>query len=210
MNPHPGPQSPRWAPRGGLTEKTHHGGGVRGQPRQRTTSSGTGTGVRVGSAGLQPPGRVQPDRSAPGGGRHGWPWDLHLRRSAPDAHGGTAGLPGEPTRLVGALQALAIHRIVAESPRAKGQVERLWITVQDRLGMEQRLAGITIFVARRAVVAATFLPVFTIPFAVSPALAASAHRPVLRGWDLDRPSAFRSVRVEDEFRDRGVVTRRLV
>lgn len=53
-------------------------------------------------------------------------------------------LAGEqtPTQVGGALKALGIEPIYALSPQAKGRVERLWGTFQDRLVSELRLTGI--------------------------------------------------------------------
>src|SRR5512135_445313 len=48
----------------------------------------------------------------------------------------------DPTQVGRALQALGIHHLVAESPQAKGRIERLWNTCQDRLVAELILAGI--------------------------------------------------------------------
>src|SRR5436309_590142 len=47
----------------------------------------------------------------------------------------------DPTQVGQALQALEIEAIYALSPQAKGRVERLWGTLQDRLVSELRLAG---------------------------------------------------------------------
>ncbi len=96
----------------------------------------------------------------------------------------------EPTQVGAALQALGIHHLVAESPQAKGRIERLWATFQDRLVAELRLAGITASDAGNAFLTATFLPAFNGQFAVPPALTASAYRPVPRGMDLERVCAF--------------------
>lgn len=96
----------------------------------------------------------------------------------------------QPTQVGAALQALGIHSIVADSPQAKGRIERLWETLQDRLAAELRLAGITTLPAGDAFLVSTFLPAFNAQFAVPPALAASAYRPVPRGVDLARVCAF--------------------
>lgn len=96
----------------------------------------------------------------------------------------------EPTQVGQALQTLGIHHIVADSPQAKGRIERLWNTLQDRLVIELALAGITTPEAADAFLAATFLPTFNAQFAVPAAVATSAYRPVARGWDLDRICAF--------------------
>jgi hypothetical protein len=47
----------------------------------------------------------------------------------------------EPTQVKRALDGLGIQAIYALSPQAKGRVERLWGTLQDRLVSELRLAG---------------------------------------------------------------------
>lgn len=48
----------------------------------------------------------------------------------------------EPTQFGRALQELGIESITARSPQAKGRIERLWGTFQDRLVSELRLAGV--------------------------------------------------------------------
>jgi transposase len=60
-----------------------------------------------------------------------------------------------PTQVGAALEALAITPIFALSPQAKGRIERLFGTLQDRLGASLRLAGITEIAA-----ANEFLPGF--------------------------------------------------
>ena len=100
----------------------------------------------------------------------------------------------EPTQVGRALQALGIHHLVAQSPQAKGRIERLWNTFQDRLVAELRLAGITTLAAGNAFLATTFLSGFTAQFAVPPAVAVSAYRPVPRGLDLARVCAFHYAR----------------
>lgn len=91
----------------------------------------------------------------------------------------------DPTQVGRALEALGITAIYALSPQAKGRIERLWGTLQDRLVAELRLAGIDTLAAANA-----FLPAFTqqfnARFARPPADPAPAWRPVPRGLDLDR------------------------
>jgi len=48
-----------------------------------------------------------------------------------------------PTQVGRVLDELGITWIGARSPQAKGRVERLWRTFQDRLYQELRLAGAT-------------------------------------------------------------------
>ncbi len=91
----------------------------------------------------------------------------------------------DPTQVGRALAALGIEAIYALSPQAKGRIERLWETLQDRLVAELRLAGITTVAAANA-----FLPAFTVAFnarfARPPADAVAAWRPRPRGLDLER------------------------
>jgi hypothetical protein len=47
-----------------------------------------------------------------------------------------------PTQPGQALEQLGIQQIPAHSPQAKGQIERLWRTFQDRLMSELRLAKV--------------------------------------------------------------------
>jgi hypothetical protein len=100
----------------------------------------------------------------------------------------------DPTQVGHAFATLAIAHLVARSPQAKGRIERLWDTLQDRLVAELRLAEITTLAAGDAFLATIFLPAFNAQFAVPPALAASAYRPVPRGWDLSRICAFHYAR----------------
>ncbi len=100
----------------------------------------------------------------------------------------------DPTQVGRAFQALRITHLVAESPQAKGRIERLWNTFQDRLVAELRLAGITTMAAGNVFLATTFLPAYNARFAVPPAVATAAYRPVPRGWDLDRLCAFHYAR----------------
>ena len=82
------------------------------------------------------------------------------------------------TQVGRALAELGITLIPASSPQAKGRVERLWGTFQDRLVSELRLAGATTPAEAQAVLA-RFLPQYNRRFAKA-AGAAPAWRPVDR------------------------------
>jgi hypothetical protein len=90
------------------------------------------------------------------------------------------------------LEELGIRYIAAHSPQAKGRVERLWRTLQDRLAAELRLRGHTTLTA-----AQTYLPGFIRRFNTRFAHAASdprsAWRPAPR--HVDRIFACRYHRV---------------
>jgi transposase len=91
----------------------------------------------------------------------------------------------EPTQVGRALEALGIQPIYALSPQAKGRIERLWGTLQDRLVAELRLAGIATLPAATAFLP-QFTPAFNARFARPPADAVPAWRPLPRGLDLAR------------------------
>jgi len=80
-----------------------------------------------------------------------------------------------PTQFGQVLRDLAIGYIGAHSPQAKGRIERLWETLQDRLVAELRWHGLTTVEAAEA-----FLPTYLVDhnrlFAQPPADAAAAWR----------------------------------
>ena len=87
-----------------------------------------------------------------------------------------------PTQVGRALQQLGISSIRAHSPQAKGRVERLFGTLQDRLVAELRLAGITTLAAANAFLPA-FLVRFTARFAVPAAEPEGAYQVLPTGCD---------------------------
>jgi hypothetical protein len=88
----------------------------------------------------------------------------------------------QPTQMGRALQELGIQSILARSPQAKGRIERLWGTFQDRLVSELRLAGATTLEEANQVLW-QFLPRCNTRFAVPPAQPGAAYRPAV-GVDL--------------------------
>ncbi len=100
----------------------------------------------------------------------------------------------EPTHVRRALDDLGVQVLYALSPQAKGRVERLWGTLQDRLVSELRLAD-----ARSANTANRVLRRYRLQhnarFAVPPAESNSAWRPLPQGLDADELSAFQYARV---------------
>lgn len=95
----------------------------------------------------------------------------------------------EPTQVGLALQTLEIEVIYALSPQAKGRVERLWGTLQDRLVSELRLAGASTVEHANAVLA-TCRPDHNRRFAIGAANPTPAWRRVRRGTDLVRVLSF--------------------
>lgn len=102
-------------------------------------------------------------------------------------------LAGEqtPTQVGQALRALGTESIFALSPQAKGRIERLFGTLQDRLVNEMRLAGIGTQREATTFLNGPFKADFNRRFAKPPREAQSAWRPVPKGLDLDRVCSFR-------------------
>jgi transposase len=82
------------------------------------------------------------------------------------------------------LSELGVEMIHAHSPQAKGRIERLFGTFQDRLIKEMRLAGITTMEEANRFLGG-YLPIYNRRFAVKPAEAADLHRPIPKGLDLN-------------------------
>jgi hypothetical protein len=104
-----------------------------------------------------------------------------------------AGRDGGATQFGRALAELNVDLICADSPQAKGRVERAHKTLQDRLVKELRLAGISSIEAANA-----FLPAFVADynarFAKPPCRPGDLHRPVSAAHDLDEIMAVREER----------------
>ena len=92
------------------------------------------------------------------------------------------------TQVGRALEALGIEAIYALSPQAKGRVERLWGTLQDRLTSELRLCGSWTREQANSVLA-LHRSAHNRRFTVAARDTASAWRPV-RGMDLERACSF--------------------
>ena len=82
----------------------------------------------------------------------------------------------EPTQFGRALQQLGVTYIAAQSPQAKGRIQRLWGTFQDRLTSELRLAGANDLHTSNQVLR-RFLPDYSRRFGRAPRDAQKAWRP---------------------------------
>lgn len=99
-----------------------------------------------------------------------------------------------PTQLGRVLEELGIQSIRALSPQAKGRIERLWKTFQDRLKSELRLTGAcTLEQANR--VLESFRQDYNQRFAVQAREAASDFRPLSKQLNWDRLFSLRYERV---------------
>jgi hypothetical protein len=101
-----------------------------------------------------------------------------------------------PTHLGRVLQDLGIGYVQAHSPQAKGRIERLWATLQDRLVSELRLRGLATREAANAFVP-EFLADFNRRFTRPPAVARPVWRPAPRDLDLALSCRYQRVVARD-------------
>ena len=81
------------------------------------------------------------------------------------------------------LEELGVHFIHAQSAPAKGRIERLFKTFQDRLVKEMRLEGVK-NIARGNHFLERYLPIFNKRFSVAAISREDLHRPLAEGTDL--------------------------
>lgn len=94
-----------------------------------------------------------------------------------------------------ACEELGIQVVYAYSPEAKGRVERLFQTLQDRLIVEMRIRGITTFEEANQYLQNEFLPgMYSDRFVVPPQNPQSAYAPILPGTDLREIFCFKEYR----------------
>ena len=101
-------------------------------------------------------------------------------------------LAGEqtPTQVGQALRGLGIEAIYAMSPQAKGRVERLFNTLQDRLVQELRLAGISTAHDATTFLNGPFKVDFNTRFSKPARESQIAWRALPKGLDVDRICSF--------------------
>jgi hypothetical protein len=130
--------------------------------------------------------------------RHGLPASLYVDR---DSIYRCEGEPSIAEQLAGkepqtqfgrAMTALGVELILANSPQAKGRVERMNGTLQDRLVKEMRLAGINDLESANRFVDGKYLRAFHRQFGRAAASAVDVHRAVPRNlnevlsWEEER------------------------
>jgi transposase len=98
------------------------------------------------------------------------------------------------TQFTRAMHQLSIEVICANTPQAKGRVERINQTLQDRLVKEMRLRGLTSMAEGNAYLP-EFIADFNRRFARAPRSADDAHRPLLPQDDLARLLTVQEMRV---------------
>ena len=97
------------------------------------------------------------------------------------------------------LTELAVTVIHANSPQAKGRVERSFRTLQDRLVKEMRLAGVSSVVQANEFLI-RYYPIYNAKFKVKPVSEVDLHRPALSMRELNRILCIREDRtVRNDF-----------
>lgn len=94
-----------------------------------------------------------------------------------------------------AVDQLRIELIFAHSPQAKGRVERLFETLQDRLVKEMRLEGISTKAEGTRYFQEVYIPKHNAKFAVLPKDPANMHKAMLLTDDLSRIFTVQTERV---------------
>jgi transposase len=131
--------------------------------------------------------------------RHGLPMSLYHDRHtilrSPKQPTLEEQLAGQPpmSQIQRVMAELGIESIPAYSPQAKGRIERLWRTLQDRLTKELRLAGITTLEAANAFLPG-FIERYNARFAKAPQDPAAAWVPLPADLDLNYYFAIRETR----------------
>jgi transposase len=93
-----------------------------------------------------------------------------------------------------AMRQLNVELIHANSPQAKGRIENLFGTLQDRLVKELRLAAIADITAANIFLQEAFLPAFNARFCVVPRSEVDVHRPLTRPDNLPAVLSVQSTR----------------
>jgi len=98
-----------------------------------------------------------------------------------------------PTQFGRLMKELGVHPIPANSPQAKGRIERLFGTLQDRLVSELRLAGACTLDEANGVLRAV-IPEHNRRFCRKPGDPRSVYRRIAKGTNLDSLLCFKYVR----------------
>ena len=98
------------------------------------------------------------------------------------------------TQFTRAMSELGVAVISADSPQAKGRVERGFDTHQDRLVKELRLRGISTMEDANRYLWDEYIPEHNARYAVEPASSSDVHKPLLAQHDLEKILSLRTER----------------
>ena len=123
--------------------------------------------------------------------KHGFPLSIYLDKFSTYKINHKNAVDNEDwmTQFERAMSQVGIKPITAHSPQAKGRVERMFATLQDRLVKELRLAGITdIDEANKFL--EKYIPKFNAKFAVVPARTKDLHKQPIKEIQNKLPQIF--------------------
>ena len=133
--------------------------------------------------------------------RHGRPLALYTDKNSlfvtsrrPEREEELRDMPAR-TQFGRALAELNIQWIAAHSPQAKGRIERMFGTLQDRLVKQMRWAAIDTLEAANRFLEITYWPSWQERFAVPPARSSDAHRSLERPHRLEQILSVRVARM---------------
>lgn len=132
--------------------------------------------------------------------RHGLPHSLYVDRDSIYRSDRQATVEeelrgqGPATQFGRAMKQLNVELILANSPQAKGRVERMNGTLQDRLVKEMRLAKINDIASANAFLNKTFLPALNRKFTVKARSDADVHSKLPAGMKLNEILCFQEKR----------------
>lgn len=123
---------------------------------------------------------------------HGTPGSIYLDKYSTYKVNAKALLddPAALTQFERAVKELGIAVIHAHSPQAKGRIERLFGTLQDRLVKELRLAGISAITEAHRFLDTVFIPRFNAQFGVAAQRKANLHRTLSRAEQAQLDTIF--------------------
>ena len=138
-------------------------------------------------------GHYRPPRCPPGPIQSTGMASSNAPPKSPRALPSSCGAGATPPSWVEPLKELDIRLILAHTPQAKGRIERVWGTFQDRLVSEMRLAGASTIEQANQVLW-NFLPRFNQRFGVTPSQPSSAYLQLPPGVSLNATLCFKYIR----------------
>jgi len=124
---------------------------------------------------------------------HGKPVSIYLDRHSTYKQNKKKSVLDNPealTQFERAMEKLGVEVVHAYSPQAKGRVERLFGTLQDRLVKELRLRGISTIEEANRYANEEFIPRFNAKFSVTAQKRGDLHRPLTAGETKALPRIF--------------------
>ncbi len=124
--------------------------------------------------------------------KHGKPFSIYTDKFSTYSmnHKTAKENPDTKTQFERVMEELNIELILANSPQAKGRVERLFRTLQDRLVKELRLSDVSTLFEANIFLTNVFVPDFNKEFSVCPRSTANIHKRITQKEKKSFPSIF--------------------